>query len=266
MKSSAFCNPNRRTFLKYLAGSPYVAALGGIRAFAERVPEIAEVIADPKEAFSVMYFEEATCRKVHPVHWAFLASGVDDDVTLRANREGFQHIQLRLRRLRDASKVDMRTDLFGTVYNSRIFTCPASGEKFLDPNGELAVARATKARGTMQMLSTSTSTPVEDVNSAHGRPVWYQLYAPSAWDACERLVRRVEAARCKVIALTVDHNAGRNSETYLRALPKDVRQRLTCHTEGLGPTVKGRKMYDGINMTGVAMQNPSMTWEFVDRL
>jgi isopentenyl diphosphate isomerase/L-lactate dehydrogenase-like FMN-dependent dehydrogenase len=152
------------------------------------------------------------------------------------------------------------------VYNSPIFTCPASGEKFLDPDGELAVARATKARGTMQMLSTSTSTAVEDVNSAHGRPVWYQLYAPSAWDACERLVRRVEAARCKVIALTVDHNAGRNSETYLRALPKDVRQRLTCHTEGLGPTVKGRKMYDGINMTGVAMQNPSMTWEFVDRL
>ena len=116
------------------------------------------------------------------------------------------------------------------------------------------------------MLSTSTSTAVEDVNSAHGRPVWYQLYAPSAWDECERLVRRVEAARCKVIALTVDHNAGRNSETYLRALPKDLRQCLTCHTHGLGQTVTGRKMYDGINMTGVAMQNPSMTWEFVDRL
>ena len=61
-----------------------------------------------------MYFEEATRRKAHPVHWAFLASGVDDDVTLRANREGFQHIQLRPRRLRDASKVDMRTGLFGT--------------------------------------------------------------------------------------------------------------------------------------------------------
>src|SRR6185369_13745472 len=35
---------------------------------------------------------------------------------------------------------------------------------------------------------------------------------------------------------------------------------------GLGPTVKGRKMYDGIDMTGVGIQNPSMTWEFVDRL
>lgn len=36
MKSPAFSTHNRRTFLKYLAGSPYVAALGGIRAFAAR--------------------------------------------------------------------------------------------------------------------------------------------------------------------------------------------------------------------------------------
>ena len=47
----------------------------------------------------------------------------------------------------------MRTDLFGTVYNSPIFTCPTSGEKCLHSEGELAVARATKARGTMHMLS-----------------------------------------------------------------------------------------------------------------
>jgi isopentenyl diphosphate isomerase/L-lactate dehydrogenase-like FMN-dependent dehydrogenase len=249
-----------------MAGSPYVAALGGIRAFAQRAPEIAQVIADPKGAFSVLDFEEAARRKVLPWHWAYLASGVDDDVTLRANREGFQHIQLRPRRLRDATRVDMRTDLFGTVYDSPIFTCPASGEKFLHPDGELAVARATKARGTMQMLSTSTSTGVEEVNAAHGRPVWYQLYAPSAWTACEKIVRRVEAAGCPVIALTVDNTTGRNSETYLRALPKDLGQCLACHQNGLGPTAKGRKMYDGIDMTGVALQNPRMTWEFVDFL
>jgi 4-hydroxymandelate oxidase len=266
MKSPAFSNLNRRTFLKYLAGSPYVAALDGIRAFAERwAPEIAEVMADPKEAFSVMDFEEATRSKVDPVHWPFLASGVDDDATLRANREGFQRIQLRPPRLRDASQVDMRTDLFGRVYNSPIFTCPAPGETLIRMANSQWPAPP-KREGPMQMLSTSTSTAVEDVNSAHGRPVWYQLYAPTAWEACEKLVRRVEAAGCPVIALTVDHNAGRNSETYLRALPKDVTQCLMCHTDGLGPTVKERKMYDGINMTGVAMQNPSMAWEFVDRL
>jgi isopentenyl diphosphate isomerase/L-lactate dehydrogenase-like FMN-dependent dehydrogenase len=259
-------NHSRRSFLTFLAGSPYVAALGGIRSFAQRAPEIADVIADPKQARSVMDFEEAAHRKVVPVHWAHMESGVDDDLTLRANREGFQHVQLRPRRLRDATKVDLRTDLFGTVYDSPIFTCPTSGEKLLHPDGELAVARATKTRGTMQMLSTSTATGVEDVNSAHGRPVWYQLYAPSMWEACERIVRRVEEAGCPVIALTVDSNTGRNSEDYLRSLPKDLHACLACHTGGLGPNVKGRRMYDGIDMKGVALQNPAMTWEFVDRL
>jgi len=47
MTSFASPNPNRRAFLRFLAGSPYVAALGGIRAFAQRAPEISEVIADP---------------------------------------------------------------------------------------------------------------------------------------------------------------------------------------------------------------------------
>src|SRR5437879_11500608 len=89
-----------------------------------------------------------------------MASGVDDDATLRANRDGFKHVELCPRRLHDATKVDMRVDLGGTVYNSPIFTCPTGGEKSFFPDGELAVARAAKARGTLQFLSTSTSTAV----------------------------------------------------------------------------------------------------------
>jgi 4-hydroxymandelate oxidase len=265
MVPSAISTPHRRAFLKFVAGSPYVAALGGIRAFAQSAPEIASVIADPKEAFDVMDFEEAAHRKVLPGHWAYMASGVDDDLTLRANREGYRHVQLLPRRLRDATRVDMRAELFGTVYNSPIFTCPTGGEGSFHADGELAVARATKARGTMQMLSTATSTAVEDVNAAHGRPVWYPLYAPTKWEAVEQIVHRVEAAGCPVIALTVDNTTGRNSETFNRTRPKDVSQCLKCHGAN-GPSTNDRKMYKGIDMTGVGAQNPAMTWEFVDRL
>src|ERR1019366_6772299 len=183
----------------------------------------------PANALDVFDFEEAAHRKVQPAHWAYMASGVDDDLTLRANREGYKHVQLRPRRLHDATKVDLRTELFGTAYNSPIYTCPTGGERSFSPDGELAVARATKARGTMQVLSTATSTGVEDVNAAHGKPVWYQLYAPNKWEACEQIVKRVEAAGCPVIALTVDNTTGRNSETFLRTRPKDLGQCLACH-------------------------------------
>jgi isopentenyl diphosphate isomerase/L-lactate dehydrogenase-like FMN-dependent dehydrogenase len=259
----------RRQFLKFLAASPYVAALGGVAGFLQTrvfTQEASSVIAQPGEALNVLDFEEAARRKVLPGHWAYMASGVDDDATLRANREGFKHLQLRPRRLRDATKVDMRVELFGTTYNSPIFLCPTGGERSFAPEGELAVARAAKARGTLQFLSTATSTGVEDVNKALGRPVWYQLYAPSTWDACEQILRRVEAAGCSVIALTVDNTTGRNSETYLRTRPKDLRQCNACHGGTPGPTVKDRRMYDGINMTGVSTQNPAMDWTFVDRI
>src|SRR5579863_4978007 len=100
----------RREFLKFLAASPYVAALGGVTAFLEQSGlaqdprETAEVIASPAQALNVFDFEEAAHRKVQPGHWAYMASGVDDDATLRANRDGFKHVELRPRRLRDATK------------------------------------------------------------------------------------------------------------------------------------------------------------------
>ncbi len=228
MRQHTSTSTARREFLKFLAASPYVAALGGVAAFLERrvfaqnSQEASDVITSPAEALDVLDFEEAAHRKVLAGHWAYMVSGVDDDGTLRANREGYQHVQLRPRRLRDATKVDMRVELFGTVYNSPIFLCPTSGHKAFSPDGELAVARAAKARGTLQFLSTATSTAVEDVNKALGRPVWQQLYAPNTWDACEKILQRVEAAGCSVIALTVDNTTGRNSETFLRTRPKDL--------------------------------------------
>jgi 4-hydroxymandelate oxidase len=263
----------RREFLKFLAASPYVAALGGVAAFLERgisaqnAQQNADILGNPADAFDVFDFEETAHRKVQPAHWAYMASGVDDDGTLHANREAFKHIELRPRRLRDATKVNMRVDLFGTTYDTPIFTCPTGGEKSFHPDGELAVARATKARGTLQILSTATSTAVEDVNKAHGQPVWYQLYAPSSWDACQKILERVEAAGCPVIALTVDNTTGRNSETYLRNRPRDLQPCTSCHeVKGKDVISPDRPMYDGIDMNGVRTTNPAMDWAFVDRV
>src|SRR6266853_6291430 len=110
----------RREFIKFLAASPYVAALGGVAAFIEQsgfaqsMQETSDVITSPAGAFDVFDFEEAAHRKVMQGHWAYMVSGVDDDGTLRANREGFKHVQLRPRRLRDMTKIDLRVELSGT--------------------------------------------------------------------------------------------------------------------------------------------------------
>jgi 4-hydroxymandelate oxidase len=259
----------RREFLKFLAASPYAVALGGAGAVFVRTalaqqqqePTSLGVIASPAEALSVLDFEEAARRKVQPGHWAYMASGVDDDATLRANREVFKHVQLRPRRLHDASKVDTRVDLFGTTYASPIYLCPTGGEKSFHAEGELAVARAAKARNTLQVLSTAASTGIEDVNRALGRPVWYQVYAPNTWEANEALMKRVEAAGSTVIALTVDNITGRNSETYLRTRPTDLAQCNACHPSGPGSGPRPMTANLPRGTTRVAID-----WAFVERL
>ena len=270
----------RRDFLKFLAASPVVAAFGGISAFlqteglaqevrqstfADIARDRGTVVDDPKDALTVFDFEETARRKVQAGHWAYMASGTDDDATLFANRAAYRQVQLRPRRLRDATKVDMRTELFGERYASPIFTCPTGGERSFHTDGEVAVARATKARGAMQMLSTSTSIAVETVNNEHGQPVWYQLYAPPDWQDCAQLLTRVRASTVSVIALTVDNTTGRFEETFLRTRPKDLKQCEACHVGGI--EVRHQPMFDGIDRKGRrSNRNPALDWSYVDRI
>jgi len=265
----------RREFLKFLAASPYVAALGGVGAFLERTGMAQEVppgqaafdsIASPKEALNVFDFVGTARRNMQPGHWANMSSGVDDDLTMKVNHEAYQHIELRPRRLRDANKVDMKVNLFGTVYDSPIYLCPTSGERAIHAEGELGVARAAKARNTAQALSTMTSTPVEQVVKELGRPVWQQFYAPNSWDVCMKMMDHFQASGSTVLALTVDNTTGRNSETFLRTRPKDLAVCGTCHEGPAGPSIKERPMFKGIDMTGVGGLNAAMDWAFIDKL
>src|ERR1700685_3904957 len=109
---------NRRSFLRFLAGSPLFA-----RAFAQEAPKMASA----KDVLAVMDLEEVVHRMLPPAHWGYMASGVDADLTLKANLAAFKRIQLRPRRLVDVSKTDMRVEVFGAAWEHPIFLCPVGG-------------------------------------------------------------------------------------------------------------------------------------------
>ena len=149
---------NRRRFLQYLAASP-LFAYGGSAGYAAEAPlpgvrlpdplmwapmKAGELIKTPKEAINVFDFEPVCRANVPPAHFGYMASGIDDEVTLRANREDFLKFQLRPRRLRDVSKVDMSVDILGVKYASPIIIAPVGGQKMFQPEGEIAVARAAR--------------------------------------------------------------------------------------------------------------------------
>ena len=91
-------------------------------------------------------FEPVMKKNVPPAHFGYMATGVDDEMTLRANREGFQKFELRPRRLVDVSKIDTSLEMFGAKYDSPIVIAPTGSNRAFHPDGEIAVATRGQGR------------------------------------------------------------------------------------------------------------------------
>jgi len=279
MASSPIVQASRRRFLQYLAASPLVAS-GAIEVCAMEtpskwpdpmiwVPADRELIKNPKDAINVFDFEPVAYKNVPPAHFGYMASGIDDEVTLRANREGFLKFQFRPRRLNDVSRVDTSIELFGARYDSPIFICPTGGNKFFHPDGDVAVAKAARIGNHLQILSTASNEPVEVVTSARGAPIWFQLYASPKWEVAQALIKRAEAAGCPVLAVTVDRVSGRNQETLLRLMRQDTRECSGCHDRtSFAKRALRRHNYDGIDLSGItgSGESSNLSWETLKRM
>jgi 4-hydroxymandelate oxidase len=251
--------PNRREFLKFLAASPLLGAAG-------RVQQGADIIASAKDALNVFDFETVARHKLPPAHFGYIATGVDDDATVRANREGFSRYQMRSRRLIDVSRIDTSIRLMGVSWKTPIVLAPVSSQRAFHPEGEIAAARAARSKGHLLILSTNTTTSVEDANAARGEPVWFQLYASTDWNVTRSMVKRAEAAGCPVLVFTVDQISGTNRETLRRFARQDTRDCRVCHDRSNLQTLSVRRpMFSGFDLAGVNMQ-PPVTWDYVKRL
>ncbi len=290
----------RRKFLKMLSASPLLASPGLLAgsfssllaagevtdkkflSWLDSLQQSDGVITSPDQAFDVMDFEPAARKILPPAHFGYLATGVDDDGTVRANREGYSRIQIRARRLVDVENINMSVNLFGTKWNSPIVLSPVSAQKAFHPEGEVAVARAARAKGHLMMLSTVATSSIEDVTAAAGTPVWQQLYPTNVWEVSRAIVKRAEAAGSPAIVLTVDLQEGSNRETLFRSQLVDKRECSVCHQSAYTGFARGRPragtggfaayaarkpMLNGLDLSKVtAVQPPNMNWDFVKRL
>jgi 4-hydroxymandelate oxidase len=270
---------SRRRFLQFLAASPLLATsdLAAMAAEApSRLPDpmiwaprsLDKLITSPKEAIDIFDFEPVAAKNIPPAHFGYMTGGVGDDVTLRANREGFLKFQLRPRRLVDVSKVDMSTEILGVKYNSPIFLSPSGGHKAYHPDGEVGVASAAKTGDHLMILSTQATTSVKDVIAARGKPIWSQLYATNKFEVAKHHVLSMESQGSIAIAVTVDSNSKRIQEQGLRMRKLDTRECSSCHDDSsLAASLQDKPMYEGADLSGLtSIQSSAMSWDYVKRL
>ena len=270
----------RREFLRLLAGSPLLALDGfphgpweGLMAPVQGgqgydVGGAPDVITAPGQAFNVFDFEAAAKEKISIAHFLYLEGGVEDGAMVRTNREGFTKFQIRDRRMVDTQKIDMSVNLFGKVWDDPIALCPCGSQKGFHPEGEVATAKAARAKGHLMLLSGATTTSVEEVNAAFGTPVWSQLYSTDVFDVTRALLKRAQAAGCPVVAFTVDAQGPNLSlQDRIKNAGKDTRKCSDCHGDGFAAFVQRKRMFDGIDVSKVTTMTPkNLTWDLVKRI
>jgi len=268
---------SRRRVLQFLAASPWLAHIGrpalaqdgaGLRPpdpmpWAPRDP--GKLIDHPNEALSVFDFEPVMKKNVPAAHFGYMATGLDDEVTLRANREAFLRYRLRPRRLVDVSKIDLSCEILGAIYETPIVLAPTGSNRAFHPDGELAVARAARVGNHLQILSTVATASVEEAAAARGAPIWFQLYPTREWAIGDRLAKRAERAGCPVIVLTLDTLGPQKWETFVRLRRTDTRACGSCH--GANSYLSRKPNFEGIDVNGVpGTAAANLTWDYVKRL
>ncbi len=201
-------------------------------------------------------FEDAAKRKMHRMAYDFIAGGVEDEYTLRANREAFGRVAILPRVMVDTTDVSTEIELLGLKLKSPIIIAPTGGKNLVLPNADEIVARGALAREALICSATGVQKILQE-----GKPLlWWSNTTGSATKAqASGYAKRVEDGGGKGIVVTVDNayqsNRDRNNRNrfdygYMqRGVPADAETRKP------------------VNPARAAMwgpHTPSMTWEYIN--
>lgn len=205
-------------------------------------------------------FEHSASEKMSASAWAYYRSGANDESTLQANRSAYARLCLHYRTLVDVSQRSMATTVLGHDIAMPVMIAPTAFQQLADPAGELATAAAAGRAGTVMILSTLSTMPVEDVLEAASGPVWFQLYVYRDRDATRALVERVQAAGCQALVLTVDAPVLGRREADVRGgfhLPEGLR---AANLLGRGQSLERRPGESGLAAYFGEQLDPGLSW------
>jgi (S)-mandelate dehydrogenase len=202
------------------------------------------------DALNIEELRQAAQRRLAAGVYAFLERGVEDDVSVIANKAAMRDITLQPRILRGVANIDMSTDILGQRVSAPMAIAPTGGNAMLWYRGDEALARAAAAAGIPFTISTASSIDVEDIARAGGR-LWFQLYLWEDRTLSHAAIDRAWAAGCDTLFITADMAVPPNREFMRRmgfGLPFKVGRRsfvdIALHPKWtLG--VMGRYMLNG---------------------
>ncbi len=157
----------------------------------------------PRTAFQYLARAKAN---LTPQAWDYLMGGSETETSLNRNRRALDSIAFRPRVLRDVSKIDMSTTLFGHKMRIPVMLAPIGSIEDIVAEGATAPTRAAAAFGTIHMLSSVAHPGLEAVAKEVDHPKFFQLYIRGDADTVDDTVKRAVDSGYRAIAICVDRN------------------------------------------------------------
>lgn len=161
-------------------------------------------LVDLSEVINVFDVEKMAERTMSKMAYEYVASGAADEWTLRWNRQALDTIKLNPTVLTDVSQLDTRVTLFGHELPYPILIAPTAYHKLMHPEGELATARGAVAASAVYVVSSFTTTPLNEIAQVATQPLWFQLYVRDDREWTKDIVQEAEANGCRALCVTVD--------------------------------------------------------------
>ena len=149
-----------------------------------------------------------------------LVAGSEKGLTVADNQAAFGELGFAPHVAGLSAKRDLATTVMGQEISLPVIISP-TGVQAVDPDGEVAVARAAAARGTAMGLSSYASKPIEEVIAANPQ-TFFQVYWSGSRDQIRQRVERARAAGAKGLILTLDWSFSMGRDWGSPKIPEKV--------------------------------------------
>ena len=146
----------------------------------------------------------AAKRRLPPFLFHYIDGGAYDEHTLARNVSDLRDLALRQRVLKEVGEVDLSARLFGEAVSLPVALAPVGLTGMYARRGEVQAARAAASRGVPFTLSSVSVCPIEEVQPAMTRPMWFQLYVLRDRGFMKNALERAWAAGVRTLVFTVD--------------------------------------------------------------
>ena len=175
-------------------------------------------------------YQRLARRRLARIAFDYLEGAAEDGHTLRRNREAFERLTFQPRVMTDVTRVDTAVTVLGRPLALPAVVGPTGLNGLYQPRAEEVLAQAAHAAGLPFVLSTASTSLIEDVRAATAGDLWLQLYVQHDRAIAEDVMRRAREASFTVLMVTVDtpvhgvrdHDVRNGFKLPLRATPRLV--------------------------------------------